>query len=84
MLIISMIVIIFSMIVLFTKLILSNTLFKRLVFLNLFSLLITMLLVTYAVYSNEPFIMDIAIAYSIIGFLALVLLLRFTGSIDES
>ena len=65
------------MISVFIRLIKGQTIWSKLLALNLFAVLTTMLIATYAVYINVPLVIDIAITYSIVGFLALTLLTRY-------
>jgi len=74
---ITLVVIIVSMISVFIRLIKGQTIWSKLLALNLFAVLTTMLIATYAVYINVPLVIDIAITYSIVGFLALTLLTRY-------
>lgn len=55
----------------------GKTIWDKLLSLNLFAILTVMMIVTYAVEKNWVLVMDIAIAYSIVGFLSLVLLTKF-------
>ncbi len=61
----------------FIRLVRGKTVWDKLLSLNLLAIQIAMLIVTYAVLIKSSLVMDIAIAYSIIGFLSLVLLTRF-------
>jgi len=70
-------VIIFTLANIFIRLIRGKTIFEKLLCLNLAAILTVMLIVTYAVDKKLILVMDIAIAYSIIGFLSLVLLTKF-------
>ena len=81
---ISMIIITISILSVFIKIVISKSVYDKLLALNLMAVLITMFLVTFAVDANKPFIMDIAIAYSIIGFWVLVLLIRYVDKNDKS
>lgn len=59
------------------RLIRGKTVWDKLLSLNLFAVQTAMLIITYAVYIDAPLVMDIAITYSIVGFLSLILLTRF-------
>lgn len=72
-----MIVILLTLSIVFIRLIKGKTIWDKLFSLNLFAILTVMLIVTYAVEKQLTLVMDVAIAYSIIGFLALVLITRF-------
>ena len=74
---IMMTVIIIGMIAAFIRLVRGKTVWDKLLSLNLIAVQTTMLIITYAVYIDAPLVMDIAIDYSIIGFLSLILLTRF-------
>ena len=73
-----------SLIAVFIRLILGKTVWEKLLSLNLIAIHIIMLIITYAVSLDSILIIDIAIAYSIIGFLALILLTRFIGGRNDS
>lgn len=72
-----MMVILFTIIIVFIRLIRGKSIWEKLFSLNLFAVLTVMLIITYAVENQLTIVMDIAIAYSIIGFLALILLTKF-------
>ncbi|MBN2794804.1 MAG: hypothetical protein JXR88_05320 [Clostridia bacterium] len=63
--------------VMMLKLVKSQNLWERLLSLNLVAALIIMLVIIYAVETNRILAMDIAITYSIVGFLSLILMIRF-------
>lgn len=83
MLIIMMMVIIFAIAIVFIRLIKGKSIWEKLLSLNLFAVLTVMLIITYAVEYQLVLVMDIAIAYSIIGFLSLVLLTKFIAAGGE-
>lgn len=70
-------VLLLTMTVVFIRLLRGKTIWDKLFSLNLFAVLTVMLIITYAVERQLTIVMDVAIAYSIIGFLALVLITRF-------
>ena len=72
--------IVFSILIVAVRLIRGKTIWTKLLALNLIAIQAAMLIVTYAVYINSSIVMDVAIAYSVIGFLVLVLLTRFIAS----
>ena len=72
-----MIVLLISASIVFIRLIRGKTIWEKLLSLNLIAIITVMLIVTYAVEYNLILVMDIAIAYSIIGFLSLILLTKF-------
>lgn len=72
-----MIVLLISASIVFIRLIRGKTIWEKLLSLNLIAIITVMLIVTYAVENNLILVMDIAIAYSIIGFLSLILLTKF-------
>lgn len=75
-----MVIISIGMIGVIIRLIKGKTVWDKLLSLNLLAVQTAMLMITYAVYIDAPLVMDIAIAYSIIGFLSLILLTRFIDS----
>ena len=75
-----LVVLMISMTIVFYRLIMGKTVWEKLLALNLFAVQTAMLIITYAVYINSPFVMDVAITYSIIGFWALILLTRFVSN----
>jgi|LGVF01.1.fsa_nt_gb multicomponent Na+:H+ antiporter subunit F len=74
-----MIVLLISVSIVFIRLIRGKTIWEKLLSLNLIAIITVMLIVTYAVEYNLILVMDIAIAYSIIGFLSLILLTKFVA-----
>jgi multicomponent Na+:H+ antiporter subunit F len=72
-------VILIAMGIIFIRLMRGDSIWIKLLALNLLAVLIAMLIITYAVKENLVLVMDIAIAYSIIGFLSLILLTKFIG-----
>jgi len=74
---ITMIVILITLGIVFIRLIRGKSIWEKLLSLNLIAILTVMLIITYAVDNQLQLVMDIAIAYSIIGFLSLILLTKF-------
>lgn len=77
MLVTMMIVLLISIGIVFIRLARGKSIWEKLLCLNLIAILTVMLIITYAVEKDLNLVMDIAIAYSIIGFLSLILLTRF-------
>lgn len=77
MLTLTMIVLLITLGIVFIRLIRGKTIWEKLLSLNLIAILTVMLIITYAVEKQLQIVMDIAIAYSIIGFLSLILLTKF-------
>lgn len=75
-----LIVILISLTAVFYRLVMGKTVWEKLLALNLFAVQTAMLIITYAVYKQSKFVMDVAITYSIIGFWAIVLLTRFVSN----
>ncbi len=69
-----------GIVIILFRLIGSKTIWEKLLAYNIMAMLIVMLSMTYAVVTNNDLIMDIVIAYAIIGFLLLVLLTTFIGA----
>lgn len=61
------------------RLIKGKTIWEKLLALNLLAILTVMLIITYAVDHQLILVMDVAIAYSIIGFLSLILITKFVA-----
>ncbi len=59
------------------RLIIGPTIWDRLLALNLISIKTIILLSIYGVYTNQLFLIDIALSYGIIGFLTITLLSKF-------
>jgi len=73
----TMIVLLITLGIVFIRLIRGKSIWEKLLSLNLIAIITVMLIITYAVEKQLPIVMDIAIAYSIIGFLSLILLTKF-------
>ena len=67
----------FSIFVLLIFLIKGPTVWDRLISLNLMTLKMAMLIIAYAVFTESNIMLDIAMTYSIIGFLTVSMLSRF-------
>ncbi len=72
-----MLVLLISVGIVFIRMIRGKSIWEKLLSLNLIAIMIVMIIITYAVENQIELIMDIAIAYSIIGFLSLILLTKF-------
>ncbi len=72
-----MFVLLISVGIVFIRMIRGKSIWEKLLSLNLIAIMIVMIIITYAVENQIELIMDIAIAYSIIGFLSLILLTKF-------
>lgn len=68
---------IIAMIAILVKMLKGPTIWDRLMSLNLFSVKITLLISLYAVYTDNGMLLDVAISYTVIGFLTITLLSRF-------
>jgi len=73
-------VILFAMTSITYRLVRGKSIWEKLLALNLLAVLTIMLIITYAVDKQLVLVMDVAIAYSIIGFLAIILITKFVGS----
>jgi multicomponent Na+:H+ antiporter subunit F len=76
-LIITIYFLLFAILITIIRLILSSTIWDRLLSLNLISAKTILLLAVYGVYKNQTLLLDISISYGIIGFLTITLLSRF-------
>jgi len=61
----------------FLKLVISKTVWDRILMLNILSAKVILFLATLSFYIEQPFLLDIAITYGIIGFLTMTLLSKF-------
>lgn len=73
-------VIILTMASVTLRLIKGKSIWEKLLALNLLAVLTIMLIMTYAVDFNLVLVMDVAIAYSIIGFLSIILITKFVAT----
>ncbi len=70
----TMVLLIFFIFVLLVRVVFAKTQQDMLVFLNLMTVKLVLLIVLYAVKENASVILDIALTYSMIGFLSMMLL----------
>lgn len=73
----SMLFISLAIFVTLIKFFVGNTVWEKLLALNLISVKVILLICIYAVYKNNPMLLDIGIIYGIIGFLTVIILTRF-------
>lgn len=66
-----------AMILTFLKLVISKTVWDRILMLNVLSAKVILFLATLSFYLEQSFLLDIAITYGIIGFLTMTLLSKF-------
>lgn len=66
-----------AMILTFLKLVISKTVWDRILMLNVLSAKVILFLATLSFYLEQAFLLDIAITYGIIGFLTMTLLSKF-------
>lgn len=59
------------------KMIVGPTVFDRLLYYNILSAKIVMAMVVFALMSNQSFMLDIAITYTLLSFVSTVLIARF-------
>lgn len=76
-LLITLWVLVIAMILAFIKLVISKTVWDRILMLNVLSSKVILFIVSLSFYLNQPFLLDIAISYGIIGFLTITLLSKF-------
>lgn len=74
---ITMIILAIATLTLLFFLIRSETVWERLMAINLMTIKMVMLITVYAVVMDSPIVMDISITYSIIGFISVTLVSRF-------
>jgi multicomponent Na+:H+ antiporter subunit F len=70
-------ILVFAMALTFLKLVLSKTVWDRILMLNILSAKVILFVATLSFYLEQPFLLDIAISYGIIGFLTMTLLSKF-------
>lgn len=73
----NLIVLMLAMILAFFKLFISKNVWDRILMLNMISVKVILFIVTLSFYLKQPFLLDIAITYGIIGFLTMTLLSKF-------
>jgi multicomponent Na+:H+ antiporter subunit F len=73
----NLIVLLLAMMIAFFKLWISKNVWDRILMLNMISIKVILFLVTLSFYLKQPFLLDIAITYGIIGFLTMTLLSKF-------
>lgn len=73
----NLIVLMLAMMLAFLKLFLSKNVWDRILMLNMISVKVILFIVTLSFYLKQPFLLDIAITYGIIGFLTMTLLSKF-------
>lgn len=76
-LLITLFMLIVAMFLTFFKLVISKTVWDRILMLNVLSAKVILFIVTLSFYIDQPFLLDIAITYGIIGFLTMTLLSKF-------
>ena len=75
--VLTLFMLILAILVSFIRLLLGPTIWDRLLMVNLISAKVVMFMAVYAIWENSLLIMDIAIAYSIVGFLTITLLSKY-------
>lgn len=70
-------VLVIAMALTFLKLVLSKTVWDRILMLNILSAKVILFVATLSFYLEQSFLLDIAISYGIIGFLTMTLLSKF-------
>ncbi len=73
----NLMVLMIAMIIAFFRLFISKNVWDRILMLNMISVKVILFIVTLSFYLKQPFLLDIAIAYGIIGFLTMTLLSKF-------
>lgn len=76
-LLITLLMLVVAMFLTFLKLVISKTVWDRILMLNVLSAKVILFIVTLSFYIDQPFLLDIAITYGIIGFLTMTLLSKF-------
>lgn len=70
-------ILVIAMALSFLKLVLSKTVWDRILMLNILSAKIILFIATLSFYLEQSFLLDIALSYGIIGFLTMTLLSKF-------
>ena len=76
-LVLTLFMLILAILVSFIRLIMGPTIWDRLLMVNLISAKVVMFMAVYAIWEDSILIMDIAIAYGIVGFLTITLLSKY-------
>lgn len=76
-LLITLLMLVVAMFLTFFKLVISKTVWDRILMLNVLSTKVILFIVTLSFYIEQSFLLDIAITYGIIGFLTITLLSKF-------
>ncbi len=76
-LLITLFMLVVAMFLTFFKLVVSKTVWDRILMLNVLSAKVILFIVTLSFYIEQSFLLDIAITYGIIGFLTITLLSKF-------
>jgi multicomponent Na+:H+ antiporter subunit F len=76
-LLITLFMLVVAMFLTFFKLVISKTVWDRILMLNVLSAKVILFIVTLSFYIEQFFLLDIAITYGIIGFLTITLLSKF-------
>ena len=76
-LLITLFMLVVAMFLTFFKLVVSKTVWDRILMLNVLSAKVILFIVTLSFYIEQFFLLDIAITYGIIGFLTITLLSKF-------
>jgi multicomponent Na+:H+ antiporter subunit F len=76
-LLITLFMLVVAMFLTFFKLVISKTVWDRILMLNVLSAKVILFIVTLSFYIEQSFLLDIAITYGIIGFLTITLLSKF-------
>lgn len=70
-------IVLFSILLLLLYQVRSRSIWERLIGLNLIVLKTIFLITVFGVWTEQPFVLDVSITYSIIGFLSVTMISRF-------
>ncbi|MFU8786405.1 MAG: monovalent cation/H+ antiporter complex subunit F [Candidatus Izemoplasmataceae bacterium] len=76
-LVFTLFLLILAILVSFIRLVIGPTIWDRILMINLISAKIIMFMVVFAIWERSELILDIAIAYGIVGFLTITLLSKY-------
>lgn len=76
-LVLTLFMLILAILVSFIRLVIGPTIWDRILMINLISAKVIMFMVVFAIWERSELILDIAIAYGIVGFLTITLLSKY-------
>lgn len=77
MILLTMVVLFLALLVSFMRYLKGKTIWEQLLSLNLMSIKVLLLTITYSIYREDIFLLDTSVTFAIVSFLVVVLLARF-------